>query len=136
MSPSGTPPVFHLFAIDRTILYVTRGSGRGAVGRGIHGSRAHHGRGQQVPLLTGFLLARHHTFSSSVSYVFNLNLAICERQEKTILPRQEALAASAAVVGAKVVKIEITSLTSNSFNGHGVAPPPYFNWSLLQPSFR
>ena len=57
-----------------------------------------------------------------------------------MLPRKEALAAiysrSAAVVGAKVVKIEIASLTSKSFNGHGVAPPPYFNWSLLEPSFR
>jgi hypothetical protein len=36
------------------------------------------------------------------------------------------------LVGA--VGIEIASLTSKSFRGNGVAPPPHSNWSLLEPS--
>jgi len=32
------------------------------------------------------------------------------------------------------VGIEIASLTSESFRGNGVAPPPHSNWSLFEPS--
>jgi hypothetical protein len=32
------------------------------------------------------------------------------------------------------VGIEIASLTLKSFNSNGMAPPPYSNWSLMEPS--
>jgi hypothetical protein len=41
---------------------------------------------------------------------------------------------SVRLVGA--VGIEIASLTSKSFRGNGVAPPPHSNWSLLESCYR
>src|ERR1700674_8235 len=34
----------------------------------------------------------------------------------------------------RAVGIEIASLTSKSFNGNGVAPPPTSNWSHVEPT--
>ena len=60
---------------------------------------------------------------------------LCNLHCRGRVPRPDSIRAPESwriMVGA--VGTEIASLTFKSFNSNGVAPPPYSNWSLMEPS--